>query len=527
MNESYRMNERRHICLFPESIPAELKSRPQWVAWRYGKLRDNGKREKVPINPRTLTSADSSDPATWGTFEQALATAKKYEGVGSNFSADDSNCGVDIDGCRNPGTGEVHPAALEIVKQLGGYCEVSPSGEGFKTWVQATRLGTRCSTTDTPWGGKLEIYDRDRFFTVTGHVFRDGPITERQEAVDELYERFFPEPDEEATHAPAQYGLRVVSYPGTDTELLQAAFRNSKTGETVKNIYEGNWNGYKSQSEAEFKLCKELAEYDPDPNRIERLLLDSGLSRPRSESPKTRRHTIEKAITSSSGFYEVDYGEQKKQHVCALVEEWKKEIKDWKDRKYTNEALFILNYFKGGWMDEERTVSYSKGNREIARDSKNTSVEMSQSKVCRVFEWLRGHGVLKMDESYNNEQKAKRRSAAYRLACRESQVCITEEDSQVNHKYYAHWVKERNVVLEEQAASATREVNESAIHEERSRTGGEPPQTTPLTGAEIEGAWKANEDHPLTCECVTCSTPTPRHAKPYGEAGAVRLHEAA
>lgn len=127
MEKVYPMEESRQAgdeFISEENIPAELKSRPQLVAWLYGKRRENGTWEKVPINPRTFERADATEPATWGTFEQALTAARSgggLEGIGYAFSADDLLCGVDMDGCRNPDTGLVHPAALEIVEQLGDY----------------------------------------------------------------------------------------------------------------------------------------------------------------------------------------------------------------------------------------------------------------------------------------------------------------------------------------------------------------------------------------------------------------------
>ena len=52
-----------------QNIPHELKRRPQWVLWRY-ETRD-GKPTKVPYNARTGYRADSTDPATWCSFDEA------------------------------------------------------------------------------------------------------------------------------------------------------------------------------------------------------------------------------------------------------------------------------------------------------------------------------------------------------------------------------------------------------------------------------------------------------------------------
>src|SRR5262245_20859759 len=57
-------------------IPAGLKARPQWVLWRGEDRLDtrtgNVKLNKIPIDPQTLNKASTTDPTTWGTFEQCV-----------------------------------------------------------------------------------------------------------------------------------------------------------------------------------------------------------------------------------------------------------------------------------------------------------------------------------------------------------------------------------------------------------------------------------------------------------------------
>ena len=60
-----------------DRIPADLKARPQWVLWRGEDRIDpqtgGVKLNKIPIDPQTLRNADTTDPATWGTFERCVA----------------------------------------------------------------------------------------------------------------------------------------------------------------------------------------------------------------------------------------------------------------------------------------------------------------------------------------------------------------------------------------------------------------------------------------------------------------------
>ncbi|MQA91454.1 MAG: hypothetical protein GEU90_14710 [Gemmatimonas sp.] len=39
-------------------------------------------------------------------------------------------CGTDLDGCRDPETGEIEDWAQKIIEELSSYMELSPSGEG-------------------------------------------------------------------------------------------------------------------------------------------------------------------------------------------------------------------------------------------------------------------------------------------------------------------------------------------------------------------------------------------------------------
>jgi hypothetical protein len=61
---------------------AELKSRARWVAWKWEER--DGKQTKPPINPFTGRYASSSNPSTWGSYDQAArcAVERGLPGVG-------------------------------------------------------------------------------------------------------------------------------------------------------------------------------------------------------------------------------------------------------------------------------------------------------------------------------------------------------------------------------------------------------------------------------------------------------------
>jgi len=155
------------LSLILQHTPAGLRDHAQWVAWK--SVERDGKQTKVPVNPHSGELAKANDRSTWGTFEQALHACRTRSGlcgIGFVFSADDPYCGIDLDDCIDPNTGAIKSWAAEFIEQLGSYSEISPSGTGVKVFVKANKPGRRCRKRYAD--GEVEIYDNDRFFTVTG-----------------------------------------------------------------------------------------------------------------------------------------------------------------------------------------------------------------------------------------------------------------------------------------------------------------------------------------------------------------------
>src|SRR5450759_4701731 len=127
MSLSYDNNN----TLLQNQIPDELKTRKQWVCWRY-EVRD-GKTTKVPYRADGKGRADSTGPATWDTFD-AANQAKVFDGIG--FVVTFPYTGIDIDHCRNPETGELSEVATSIIALMKSYTEVTPSNAGIRVWIK-------------------------------------------------------------------------------------------------------------------------------------------------------------------------------------------------------------------------------------------------------------------------------------------------------------------------------------------------------------------------------------------------------
>ncbi len=171
-----------------QNCPNCIRDRNQWVAWKY--VERGGKPTKAPINPRDGSLASSTDPSSWGTFSEAIDACRRNSalaGVGFVFTADDPYCGVDLDDSLDESTGELKPWAQQIVDRLDSYTEISPSVSGLKVFIKANKPGSRCRKAYED--GEVEIYDRDRFFTVTGDRLAtiSSEINIRQESLDLIY----------------------------------------------------------------------------------------------------------------------------------------------------------------------------------------------------------------------------------------------------------------------------------------------------------------------------------------------------
>ncbi len=208
-------------------VPQELKERPQWVVWKHETTHDD-KPTKIPYQVNGC-KAKANDPKTWTTFEEAVAAHEGggFSGVGYVFSADDPYTGVDLDDCIDPATGVMHIGAKRLVDGLlaaGAYAETSPSGQGVKALVRATKPGEKCSTTKVDWGKKLELFDRERYFTVTGLSLNgSGPIGDGQAAIDELYAQTF---GGDGAVPSNPKGVSEIAAPAADdSAVVEAALR--------------------------------------------------------------------------------------------------------------------------------------------------------------------------------------------------------------------------------------------------------------------------------------------------------------
>ena len=179
-----------------EHIPNELKSLRRWVcAWATS---------KVPMQAMTRRGASSTDPATWGTWEEAESAVKSglYDYVGFVF-AGDGIVGIDIDAGFDEGL--MTPLCADIVGLCRSYTERSRSGRGVHILLRGT----------LPFPGRnnfrgVEIYQSRRYFILTGRTLLYRELISNQPAIDAVVERYFPDTPVSRSGVPSA-GNRIYS----------------------------------------------------------------------------------------------------------------------------------------------------------------------------------------------------------------------------------------------------------------------------------------------------------------------------
>jgi primase-polymerase (primpol)-like protein len=289
-----------------ETIPGDIRRLPQWVCWQYNAApAGNGTRwAKLPITPLSHQPAKANDPSTWASYESAVRSYQQgnHHGVGFVFTPEDPYVGIDLDDCRQPSSGTIAPWALDYIRHLNTYTEVSPSGTGVKCILEGSLPPGRRRTKS------IEFYDTSRYFTITGRVingFRD--ISVRPVELRYLYRSICG-----ATSAPEH----IPAYtPPTDLQVDDHEILRRATTARNGAKFHRLWNGILidaqgDHSGADLALCRLLAFWcGPRPELVARLFRQSKLYRQKwddvhfADGRTYGEATIDIAIRSQNGVF--------------------------------------------------------------------------------------------------------------------------------------------------------------------------------------------------------------------------------
>jgi primase-polymerase (primpol)-like protein len=289
----------------PWDVPPELRGVRQWVAWDWRWLPAARAWTKPPLCPGTGRSASHTDPATWGTFGQAVALAQRrgLAGIGVVLTRELGLVGVDLDKCVARDSGEIAPWAREIVERLDSFTQRSPSGTGLRVFCRATLPAwALAGAGDGRRRGPVEVYQARRYLTVTSMRVPGTPgrIEPRQAAVEAwLAELFPPTGGDEAAPPPPADAVAL-----DDAALLARMFASAR-GPAIRRLWEGDAADHGGDvSAADLALCDHLAFWtDRDAARIDRLFRASARYRAKWEREDYRRCTIAKALAAVTEGY--------------------------------------------------------------------------------------------------------------------------------------------------------------------------------------------------------------------------------
>lgn len=231
-----------------EQIPAELRALRQWVC---------AHANKQPLNPQDQSPASVTDPATWGTFEEACDAGTQH--IGFVLTEHDPYTIIDLDRPRNDIDAQRHQKILE---SFPSYTEYSQSGHGYHIILRG----------NTPEGArrdKVEVYSSKRFMICTGNVFKDAPIIDCQPTLTLLYEEIKRTSTTAQPPADAEETL-------SDHEIVEMAM-NATNAHKFNSLCVGDLSGYPSQSEADLALLSILAFYSNNNEQVKRLFRMSAL----------------------------------------------------------------------------------------------------------------------------------------------------------------------------------------------------------------------------------------------------------
>jgi AAA domain len=164
----------------PSHVPAVLRKKKNWIVWRLVWNARRGKWDKIPYSVRTGLRTGYTLAENLVTYEEAIEAVERLgmSGVGFLLTPHCDVVGIDLDRCRNPGTGEIEEWAREILDYAESYSEASPSGMGVRLFALGELPGGKaCIKFDA---AQVEVYASGRFLTFTGQHIAGTPLELRE-----------------------------------------------------------------------------------------------------------------------------------------------------------------------------------------------------------------------------------------------------------------------------------------------------------------------------------------------------------
>ena len=275
------------------AVPDEMKARPNWVVVKTWWNAEKGKYNKRPVNCNSDKGeyAESDNPETWTTFDNALKYLKEKGGTTIAYALDgkDKIACLDFDECYDENR-LPNETVKEVLSKCGAtYTEHSLSGEGFHILGKTNGMDLRTFSKD----GSLEFYQKDHFISLTGN----GTVYTKLESFDtpEMKEFLSRKCDKREEWKDVCKGVNGLSTM-TDRDVVEKA-STAKNGDKFKRLYAGE-DLQNNHSNSDMSLMNLLAYWcNGDKEQMLRIFATSGLFRP-NKSPDYYEGTAIKALRS-------------------------------------------------------------------------------------------------------------------------------------------------------------------------------------------------------------------------------------
>jgi len=270
----------------PRNIPQALKEARGWVLWRW--YLKGGKWTKPAYNTDGVR-IDITNPDNWTDFSTALQTYQRgeFDGIGISMNALENLAGVDLDHCIE--NGKIAPWAEDIVRQLGSYAEISPSGTGLRVFGFG-----HIESENGRKKGDIEMYHEGRYLTATGHHLDISPfdVVDFDEALNALHDQVWGgdqevkgQPDLRPDEIGDDLAERFAALCDDDPIFREKYYSPASVGD---------------RSDIEFNLCAKLYEEGFSASEIRSLMDSSPQEKWKSRDDKYREGTIQNAIRSAA-----------------------------------------------------------------------------------------------------------------------------------------------------------------------------------------------------------------------------------
>lgn len=277
-------------------IPSQLRMNARWFMVKKEPVKDASGKVRMAKVPYQINGARArpNDATTCSSFDRCrmvYETVGGYNGIGYLFTQEDGIVAIDYDNCVNDGV--IDPDVLKNLHELGGYAEISQSGDGVHWFGFGVKPGPACRY-------KIEMYASLRFVVITGNRIA-GTATDickaPQAALDKIYYEKVAKP--ETIEVPRNLGVSPVA---SDAEIV-AMCRNAKNHGRFDALYAGDVSRYRSQSHADLALCGIIAFYTQDAETIDRIFCMSCLNRAKWSRKAYSSKTIRLAIDGTTATY--------------------------------------------------------------------------------------------------------------------------------------------------------------------------------------------------------------------------------